>query len=60
MQDHLFDEGEMFPFYEKPDGFKAPPPTSYERYLEHIENSMRDTPIAFGMHPNAEIGYRTA
>ena len=60
MQDHLFDEGEMFPFYEKADGFKAPPATSYDRYLEHIENNMRDTPLAFGMHPNAEIGYRTA
>lgn len=60
MTDQLFDEGEMFPFYDKQDGFRAPPPVSYDRYLEHIDVNMRDTPLAFGMHPNAEIGYMTA
>jgi dynein heavy chain len=60
MKDELLDEMELFP-YNKDEGvsFMSPSPTSYERYLEHIEEGLRgDTPIAFGLHPNAEIGYR--
>ncbi|CAM9273797.1 unnamed protein product [Choristocarpus tenellus] len=39
---------------------QSPPPTSYEKYLEHIDTTMgADTPIAFGLHPNAEIDFRT-
>jgi dynein heavy chain len=60
MRDELLDEMELFPF-SKDEGvsFMSPSPTTYERYLEHIEESLRgDTPIAFGLHPNAEIGYR--
>lgn len=34
--------------------------TSYEKYLEHVDvNMVSDTPIAFGLHPNAEIDFRT-
>ncbi len=33
---------------------------SYDKYLEHIDTTMgADTPIAFGLHPNAEIDFRT-
>ena len=33
---------------------------SYDKYLEHIDTTMGgDTPIAFGLHPNAEIDFRT-
>lgn len=40
--------------------FQSPPPTSYDKYLEHIDTTMGgDTPIAFGLHPNAEIDFRT-
>ena len=35
-------------------------PTSYEKYIEHIDTGIQqDTPIAFGLHPNAEIDFRT-
>jgi dynein heavy chain, axonemal len=38
----------------------SPSPTAYEKYLEHIDNNLgQDTPTAFGMHPNAEIDFRT-
>ena len=40
--------------------FKAPPPTVYDKYLEHIDAALTgETPLAFGLHPNAEIGFRT-
>lgn len=39
---------------------KVPLPTSYEKYSEHIEYSLgAETPLAYGLHPNAEIGFRT-
>lgn len=39
---------------------QSPPPMSYDKYLEHIDTTMgADTPIAFGLHPNAEIDFRT-
>jgi len=40
--------------------FKCPAPTTYEKYIEHIETELPpETPLAFGMHPNAEIDFRT-
>jgi len=41
--------------------FKAPSTSStYERVLEHIDETFKtETPLAFGLHPNAEIGFRT-
>jgi len=41
--------------------FKAPPVSSnYERVVEHLEENLKvETPVAFGLHPNAEIGFRT-
>jgi dynein heavy chain len=60
MQDSLLDEAELFPFIEgKNVTFKCPQAMPYEKYIEHIENGPGDTPLAFGMHPNAEIDYRT-
>lgn len=39
---------------------QSPQPMSYDKYLEHIDTTMgTDTPIAFGLHPNAEIDFRT-
>ena len=41
--------------------FKSPMPTTYEHYLRHINDGVQSSsPLAFGMHPNAEIGFRTA
>jgi dynein heavy chain len=62
MKDELLDETEMYPFAEDEKGvsFMSPTPTSFEKYIEHIDKNMSgDTPIAFGLHPNAEIDFRT-
>jgi dynein heavy chain len=63
LRDELLDEMELFPFVddEKAASFKTPSPTTYEAYIEHIDRELKgDTPLAFGLHPNAEIGFRTA
>lgn len=36
-----------------------PPPTTHEKYIEHIDQLSVETPLAYGLHPNAEIGFRT-
>lgn len=61
MGDPLLDELELFPFIEgKNFSFKVPSQNPYEKYLEHIETSLQiETPLAYGLHPNAEIGFRT-
>jgi len=62
MRDELLEEMELFPFSQDTNAsFKSPPPTLVDRYLEHIEENLRhDSPLAFGMHPNAEVEFRTA
>ena len=65
MKEELLDEMPMFPFMEEKrdvEAFKAPPTSSsYERVVEHVDETLKsDTPLAFGLHPNAEIGFRTA
>jgi dynein heavy chain len=61
MNDGLLDEAELFPFIEgKNISFKCPPAYPYEKYIEHIETEApAETPLAFGLHPNAEIDFRT-
>ena len=64
LRDELLDESELIPFAKDEKGpgstFKTPSPTTYDRYLEHIEVELKgETPLAFGLHPNAEIGFRT-
>ncbi|CAN0055637.1 unnamed protein product [Heterosigma akashiwo] len=62
MKDELLDETELYPFAEDEKGvsFMSPSPMAYEKYIEHIDMEMgQDTPIAFGLHPNAEIDFRT-
>jgi dynein heavy chain len=51
----------MFPFTRDKASFRAPQTlTMYERYMQHInDNFKEETPLAFGLHPNAEIGFRT-
>lgn len=55
------EEAELFPFIEgKGITFKCPAPNVYEKYVEYIEQECpNDTPLAFGMDPNAEIDFRT-
>jgi len=62
MRDELLDEMEMFPYNdeEKNLSYMTPSSTTYDKYLEHIDIYLsQDTPIAFGLHPNAEIDFRT-
>jgi len=62
MNDNLLDEAELFPFVESQNiTFKCPPSTiTYDKYIEHIElECPGETPVAYGMHSNAEIDYRT-
>jgi len=61
MNEGLFDELELFPFIEgKNLTFKVPIACPYDRYQEHIEQSLgAETPLAYGLHPNTEIGFRT-
>jgi dynein heavy chain len=61
MQDSLLEEKELFPYIEgKGITFKSPQPTTYDKYLEYIQvECPGETPLAFGMHPNAEIDFRT-
>jgi dynein heavy chain len=62
MKEELLDETEMYPYNDEEKGtsFMCPASTTYDKYLEHIENALTsDTPIAFGLHPNAEIDFRT-
>ena len=63
MRDELLDEGmELFPFSEddRKVTFQTISPSNHKGYLEHVDvNLTTDTPIAFGLHPNAEIGFRT-
>jgi len=41
-------------------GFTTPPNLSYKEYLEYVtENLERETPAAYGLHPNSEINFMT-
>lgn len=62
MREELLDEMELFPFNESyPDErFLSPPALVYDQYFEYIEHELEfETPVAFGMHPNAEIAVKT-
>jgi dynein heavy chain len=61
MKDDLLDEAEMFPFIEgKSISFKTPLPLNHEQYIKYIEQELPpETPLGYGLHPNAEIDYRT-
>jgi hypothetical protein len=61
INDQLFEEPELYPFVDKVNvSFKCPNSLSHEKYVEHINNELPpETPLAFGMHPNSEIDFRT-
>jgi len=60
MRDELFDGREMIPYS---DGQKlswpSPQPGPHEKYVAHIAEMPAESPLFFGMHPNAEINFRT-
>jgi len=59
MRDELLDEIEMIPYADGKLSWPSPPPGPHEKYLEHIETMPPESPLFFGMHPNAEINFRT-
>ena len=62
MNDTLFEEAELFPFIEGKANisFKCAQGLAHEKYVEYIREELPpETPLAFGMHPNAEIDFRT-
>jgi len=61
MKDELLDELEMVPYADGKLSWMSPPTGGpHERYVEHIETMPPESPLFFGMHPNAEINFRTA
>jgi len=59
MRDELLDELEMVPYADGKLSWPSPQPAPHEKYLEHIETMPPESPLFFGMHPNAEINFRT-
>lgn len=62
MKEDLMDETELYPFNEnfKDERFRSPPVMPYDQYFEYIDAEMLpESPIAFGMHPNAETSVKT-
>jgi len=59
MRDELLDEIEMIPYADGKLSWPSPQPGPHEKYLEHIETMPPESPLFFGMHPNAEINFRT-
>jgi dynein heavy chain len=54
MKDDLMEGGELFPSFAAPAGSG-----SMQDILEHVETTIpQESPVAFGLHPNAEIGFR--
>eukprot|EP00656_Telonema_subtile_P018040 TRINITY_DN1972_c0_g1_i10.p1 TRINITY_DN1972_c0_g1~~TRINITY_DN1972_c0_g1_i10.p1 ORF type:complete len:4525 (-),score=1414.93 TRINITY_DN1972_c0_g1_i10:97-13671(-) len=54
MNNDLFEGMELYP------GFTSAPNTTHTKLVEYIEEHVvTESPIMFGMHPNAEIGFRT-
>lgn len=46
--------------FELCDGFPAPPNLDFDGYHEYIDNELPgESPILYGLHPNAEIGFLT-
>jgi dynein heavy chain len=65
MREDILDEMPLFPHIDKDlaniEIFRAPSTgLPYEKLTEHIDEELKtDSPVAFGLHPNAEIGMRT-
>eukprot|EP01029_Cantina_marsupialis_P031992 TRINITY_DN941_c0_g1_i4.p1 TRINITY_DN941_c0_g1~~TRINITY_DN941_c0_g1_i4.p1 ORF type:complete len:2679 (+),score=890.45 TRINITY_DN941_c0_g1_i4:109-8145(+) len=65
LHDELFEnELQLFPFlstleYAQLDGFMVPTKSTHAEILNDIDERLEDSAAAFGLHPNAEIGFRT-
>jgi len=59
MNDLLLDECDLVPYAEGKLSCKSPNPGEHQRYIEHIDGMPGESPMFYGLHPNAEIGFRT-
>lgn len=62
LKEELLDEMELFPFNEsyQDERFRSPPVMPYDEYSQYIDQELSfDSPVAFGLHPNTEIGVKT-
>jgi len=59
LKDDILDEMELVPYGDGLLSWKTPGPSTHEKYIEHIETMPPESPLFFGMHPNAEINFRT-
>merc|ERR1719171_1560681 len=59
MNDLLLDETDLVPYAEGKLSCKSPNPGEHQRYIEHIDSMPGESPMFYGLHPNAEIGFRT-
>ncbi|CAK0818714.1 unnamed protein product [Prorocentrum cordatum] len=59
MRDELLDEIEMIPYADGKLSWMSPQPGPHDKYVEHMETMPVESPLFFGMHPNAEINFRT-
>ena len=59
LHDGLLDEAELVPFSSKL-SVKSPSVTAHEKFVQFIDQFPTESPVMFGLHPNAEIGFRTA
>ncbi|CAK0903564.1 unnamed protein product [Prorocentrum cordatum] len=59
MKDELLDELEMVPYADGKLSWMSPQPGPHDKYVEHMETMPVESPLFFGMHPNAEINFRT-
>jgi len=55
VREELLDGLALFPKFEAP-----PPSLSHKQFVEYVEENLtNETPLAFGLHPNAEINFMT-
>ena len=59
LHDGLLDEAELVPYSTKL-SVKSPSVTAHEKFVQFIDQFPAESPMMFGLHPNAEIGFRTS
>lgn len=65
MKEEMLDEMELYPYaeaYQPEESFRSPPPHNgqgtWDTYILYVNELPPDSPIAFGLHPNAEIAVK--
>ncbi|CAD7941439.1 unnamed protein product [Amoebophrya sp. A120] len=60
MRDDILDELQLVPYCDNKLVWFTPASGSpHEKVVEHLETMPAESPLFYGMHPNAEIGFRT-